>query len=106
MKSLEVLVLGAAAGGGFPQWNCNCPQCGAVRHGVAGLEPLTEDSLALSCGAGWFLVNASPALTLQLRSTPALWPSALRSSPLLGVVLTNGDIDHTLGLFLLREWQP
>ena len=103
---MDVLVLGSAAGGGFPQWNCGCAQCAGVRNGAPGLTARTQDSLAVSAGGDWFLINASPDVATQLSRHEELWPKSGRGSPVAGVVLTNGDIDHTLGLFVLREWQP
>jgi pyrroloquinoline quinone biosynthesis protein B len=106
LEAMDVLVLGSAAGGGFPQWNCGCPQCSGVRSGAPGLLSRTQDSVAVSAGAGWFLINASPDVGAQLGRHRELWPQSGRGSPIAGVVLTNGDIDHVLGLFVLREWQP
>lgn len=104
---LHVLILGSAAGGGFPQWNCGCSQCNAVRLGTAGFLPRTQDCLAVSAdGVQWFLLNASPDITHQLTRHPEFHPQRLRHSPISGVVLTNGDLDHVLGLFQLREAQP
>lgn len=104
---LHVLILGSAAGGGFPQWNCGCAQCNAVRQGTPGFHPRTQDCLAVSAdGVQWFLLNASPDITQQLARYPEFWPQRLRHSPVRGVVLTNGDLDHVLGLFQLREAQP
>jgi pyrroloquinoline quinone biosynthesis protein B len=105
--TLHVLVLGSAAGGGFPQWNCGCRNCEAVRAGRSGWQPRSQDSVAVSAdGERWFLLNASPDVLRQVHQTPQLWPRALRHSPIQGVVLTNGDLDHVLGLFQLRESQP
>ncbi len=105
-----VKVLGSAAGGGFPQWNCACRNCADVRRGVAGLKPRSQSSLAVSAdGANWVLLNASPDLRQQLAAHQALAPSAdgpLRGSPLKAVVLTNADVDHVAGLLNLREVQP
>lgn len=99
-----VRVLGAAAGGGFPQWNCGCPQCRAVREGLRSCRPLTQSSIAVSADSRrWFLFNASPDLRVQLESFPALHPRGLRDSPLRAVLLTDAELDHTLGLLLLRE---
>lgn len=106
MRELEVLVLGSAAGGGFPQWNCGCTNCTAVRGGDPRFEARAEDSLALVCDGATFLVNVNAGVGAQLGRHRALWPRARRDSPVKGVVLTNGDLDHTLGLFVLREWQP
>lgn len=103
-------VLGSAAGGGFPQWNCNGPQSQAVRQGRPGLRPRTQSSLAVSAdGENWVLLNASPDLRQQINATPVLWPrpaGSLRNSPIKAVVLTNADVDHVAGLFTLRERQP
>lgn len=104
--SLELCVLGSAAGGAFPQWNCGCDNCRGVRSGSPRFAPRTEDSLALWDGERCFLVNASPGVNAQLARHSEFWPKAPRGSPVEGVILTNGDIDHTLGLFMLREWQP
>lgn len=104
---LHVLVLGSAAGGAFPQWNCGCANCEAVRGGVPGFTARSQDCVAVSAnGHEWFLLNASPDVLRQLHDNRQLWPRALRHSPVLGVVLTNGDLDHVLGLFQLRESQP
>ncbi|MDR0359473.1 MAG: pyrroloquinoline quinone biosynthesis protein PqqB [bacterium] len=101
---MRVRVLGAAAGGGFPQWNCGCPQCRAVRAGSDGGRPRTQSSIAVSPeGRRWFLLNASPDLRTQIESFPALHPRGLRESPLEAVLLTDAELDHTLGLLLLRE---
>lgn len=102
---LEVLVLGTAAGGGFPQWNCACVNCRLARAGE--LPARWQSSLAISGnGRDWHLVNASPDVARQLERF--VWPrradsSDLRTSPVRGVFLTNADLDHTLGLFQLRE---
>jgi pyrroloquinoline quinone biosynthesis protein B len=104
--SLDVLVLGSAAGGGFPQWNCGCHNCVGARSERAGLLPRTQDSIAVSAdGERWWLLNASPDILTQIQRPPELWPRGLRHSPIAGVVLTNGDLDHVLGLLLLRESQ-
>jgi len=100
-------VLGSAAGGGFPQANCNCRNCAGVRAGEPGLEPRTQSSLAVSRdGESWVLLNASPDLRPQIAATPALAPrpgAGVRTSPIAAVVLTNGDVDHVAGLLSLRE---
>jgi pyrroloquinoline quinone biosynthesis protein B len=102
-----IKVLGSAAGGGFPQVNCNCRNCADVRSGRPGLRARTQSSLAVSRdGERWVLLNASPDLRQQLAATPELAPRAdggLRSSPIAAVVLTNGDVDHVAGLLSLRE---
>ena len=103
-----VHVLGSAAGGGFPQWNCNCRNCDGVRHGRINARARTQSSLALSAdGDNWVLFNASPDILVQLRSFPRLQPGrALRDTAIVGVVLVDSQIDHTTGLFMLREGQP
>ena len=99
-----VRVLGAAAGGGFPQWNCGCPQCRAVREGSRPCRSRTQSSVAVSADyRRWFLLNASPDIRAQIESFPALHPHGVRDSPLQAVLLTDGELDHTLGLLLLRE---
>ncbi len=104
---MRARVLGSAAGGGFPQWNCACSNCALARSGSALVAPRTQDSVAVTAdGEGWFLLNASPDVLRQIEATPALHPRRPRDTPIAGIVLTNGDLDHTLGLFLLRESQP
>ena len=104
---MRATVIGSAAGGGFPQWNCGCPNCAGVREGREGLVGRTQDSLAVtSDGERFALVNASPDILAQIKATPALWPRAPRHTPIGAIVLTNGDMDHVLGLFSLRESQP
>ena len=99
-----VRVLGSAAGGGFPQWNCDCPQCRAVRDGSRPCRPRTQSSVAVSADyQRWFLLNASPDIRVQIESFPALNPNGIRDSPLQAVLLTDAELDHTLGLLLLRE---
>src|SRR5437868_50593 len=104
---LRVVVLGAAVGGGVPQWNCGCPVCLSAR-GDRELQS-TQASIAVSTdGDHWFLINASPDLRQQLIATPQLHPSAgrLRHSPIAGVILTNGEIDAVAGLLSMREGSP
>lgn len=102
---LRVAVLGAAAGGGLPQWNCGCANCQAARAGR--IPSLTQSSLAASGdGENWLLLNASPDIGRQLLETPVLYPTGPRRSPIRSVLLTNGDIDHVAGLLTLREKQP
>ncbi len=106
---MRVVVLGSSAGGGVPQWNCACANCQAARNNE-GVTPRTQDSLAVSAdGPRWFLLNVSPDVARQIERERALWPDGsrdLRHSPLAGAVLTNGDLDHCLGLLSLREWTP
>lgn len=105
-----IKILGAAAGGGFPQWNCNGRNSAAVRRDVSGFKARTQSSLAISSdGQRWVLLNASPDLRQQINDTPALWPDAagpLRNSPIRAAVVTNADVDHIVGLINLREAQP
>ena len=105
---LRVVVLGAAAGGGVPQWNCGCPVCRASRSEQPYLQS-TQASIAVSAdGDHWYLINASPDLRQQLIATPQLHPRAgkLRHSPIAGVILTNGEIDAVAGLLSMREGWP
>ena len=104
---IRIHILGSAAGGGLPQWNCGCPNCAATRTGK--IAPQTESSIAISGDSEgfhrWFLINASPDLTRQIESMPRLQPrrDSPRNSPIAGLLLTNADIDHALGLLLLRQ---
>ena len=99
---MRVIILGSAAGGGVPQWNCGCPNCAAARTDGHGR---TQSSAVVSAdGERWILLNASPDLRTQLAAHRVLWPSpGTRGTPLGAVILTDGEIDHTLGLLLLRE---
>src|SRR6266852_10226 len=101
-------ILGSAAGGAFPQWNCACANCRAVRAGTFRGKPRTQTQLAITeDGRSWFLLGASPDLRVQIEATPELHPrNGVRDSPIAGVVLANADLDHVLGLLLLRELQP
>ena len=104
---LRVVVLGAAAGGGVPQWNCGCAVCLAARTDPELRS--TQASIAISAdGDHWFLINASPDLRQQLIATPQLHPRAgkLRHSPISGVILTNGEVDAVAGLLSMREGSP
>jgi len=102
--------MGAAAGGGLPQWNCTCSNCLSVRKGQPNIEARTQSQLALTGdGIDWFLVNASPDLRQQLNYTPELSPNpglGIRNTPVAGVILTSADLDHVLGLLLMREFTP
>jgi pyrroloquinoline quinone biosynthesis protein B len=96
-------ILGSAAGGGFPQWNCRCPTCEAARTGTAA-RPRTQSSLAIRGADGpWFLANASPDLRQQLEGLTAEGSNGVRAGPVAGVLLTDAEIDHAAGLVLLRE---
>jgi pyrroloquinoline quinone biosynthesis protein B len=105
-RRVRIRVLGSAAGGGFPQWNCGCPNCGAVREGRLAVEPRTQESIAVSAdGVRWVLLNCSPDVAQQVEAFAPLRPRALRDTPIAAIVLTNGDLDHCLGLLVLREAQ-
>ncbi len=100
-------VLGSAAGGGLPQWNCGCANCRAARAGDPATPARLEESIAFSAdGEDWFLIQASPDVRRQIESFPALWPRQPRHTPVAAILLTNGDLDHVLGLLCLRESQP
>lgn len=106
---IRIHILGSAAGGGLPQWNCACENCVAAR--VGKIIPQTQSSIAITgdseSGQASFLINASPDLPRQIENTAQLQPGrhSLRNTPIAGVLLTNSDIDHALGLLLLRERQ-
>lgn len=105
---MQLVILGSAAGGGLPQWNCRCPICSLAREDASRVRPRTQSSIAVSPdGERWLLVNASPDIRQQLFDNPALHPRVgLRHSPIHAVLLTNGDVDHVAGLLTLREGQP
>jgi len=105
---LRIVVLGAAAGGGIPQWNCGCQMCRAARSDKPELQS-GQASIAVSADdRNWFLINASPDLRQQVTDTPQLHPQegALRHSPIAGVILTNGEVDAVAGLLSMREGSP
>lgn len=103
---MRARVLGSAAGGGFPQWNCRCAQCQGVRAGTLAARPRTQASLAVSSdGDHWLLLGASPDVRSQIDDTPELAPRR-DGSPIAGVALPNGDVDAWAGLLSLREWTP
>jgi pyrroloquinoline quinone biosynthesis protein B len=107
MGHLTAIVLGAAAGGGFPQWNCRCPVCQLAWAGDTRVKPRTQASLAVSAdGEAWTILNAAPDLRAQVQATPALQPrSGARDSPIAAVVLTGAEVDQVAGLLTLRERQ-
>jgi pyrroloquinoline quinone biosynthesis protein B len=107
MGRLTAIVLGAAGGGGYPQWNCRCPVCQLAWAGDPRAKPRTQASIAVSAdGETWILINATPDLRAQLLATPVLQPRAgLRSSPIATVVLTGAEVDQIAGLLVLRERQ-
>ena len=105
---MRVRVLGSAAGGGFPQWNCGCPNCSGFRNGALKARPRTQAQVAASTDPShWFLLNASPDLRQQILAAPELSvaPSSL-ASPILTILLTSADVDCVMGLLHLREFQP
>src|SRR5712672_2923568 len=105
---MQVKILGSAAGGAFPQWNCSCPNSDAVRGGQFRGKARSQTQVAVSNdGESWFLLGASPDLRSQIEGSPELHPRlGTRNSPISGVVLASADLDHVLGLLLLRELQP
>ncbi|GAB4211584.1 MAG: pyrroloquinoline quinone biosynthesis protein PqqB [Rhodoferax sp.] len=104
---MRIRVLGSSAGGGFPQWNCNCRHCDGVRRGTVRAQPRTQSSIALSVdGVDWLLVNASPDLLTQIQRNPVLQPGrSIRDSGIAAVLLIDAQIDHVTGLLMLRERQ-
>ncbi len=106
---MQVYLLGTAAGGAFPQWNCNCRNCRWVRQAAGRPGARTQSCVAISSdGSRWFLVNAPPDIRFQLEAFPPLWPppDVVRGTAIAGVLLSSADLDHTLGLFNLRESGP
>lgn len=105
--ALRVIVLGSAAGGGFPQWNCRCPVCALAWDGDSRVKTRTQSSIAVETSPDkWTLFNASPDLRSQILRNRAIQPTGLRETPISSVVLTNGDVDHVDGLITLRERSP
>ena len=103
---MKIRILGSAAGGGFPQWNCNCPNCRGFRAGTLRAQARSQSSIAVRGRdpTRWILVNASPDIRAQLQAYPDLQPNrGLRDSALSAVVLVDGQVDHTTGLYMLRE---
>jgi pyrroloquinoline quinone biosynthesis protein B len=105
---MQIKILGSAAGGAFPQWNCACANCRALRAGTFQGRARSQTQVAISHDSrSWFLLGASPDLRSQIEATPELHPrEGVRQSPIAGVMLANADVDHVLGLLLLRELQP
>ncbi len=105
---MKVRLLGTAAGGGFPQWNCACPNCDGLRQGTLRARPRRELCVAISGNdRDWFLINAPPDLHAQIASFPPLAPRGnVRSTSIAGVLLTSADLDNVLGLMVLREGPP
>jgi pyrroloquinoline quinone biosynthesis protein B len=105
--TLQFHLLGTAAGGGLPQWNCLCRQCDLARREPLRVYPRTQQQACFSTdGEHWFLLGASPDLRQQLASFPPLWPRAVRTTLIAGIVLLSADLDGVLGLLLLREFTP
>lgn len=102
---MKILILGSAAGGGFPQWNCNCRNCRGVRDGTVRAQPRMQSSIAVSADSvNWILINASPDILIQIRSLPQLHPlRGPRDARFGAVILVDSQIDHTTGLLMLRE---
>jgi pyrroloquinoline quinone biosynthesis protein B len=101
---VQVILLGTAAGGGFPQWNCWCPTCRVARREPDRARHRSQSSAAVSAdGRRWFLLNASPDVHGQLATLPLAEPAGMRHAPLEGILLTDAELDHTLGILLLRE---
>jgi len=102
---MKLLVLGSSAGGGFPQWNCNCPNCHGLRQGTIKATARTQSSIAISeNGSDWLLINASPDILTQIQQNPALQPArSIRDSGIAAVLLMDAQIDHVTGLLMLRE---
>ncbi|MCU0955800.1 MAG: pyrroloquinoline quinone biosynthesis protein PqqB [Hydrogenophaga sp.] len=102
---MHIRVLGSSAGGGFPQWNCNCPNCDGLRRGALRARARTQSSIAISQnGTDWLLVNASPDILQQIRENPVLQPGRqIRDSGIAAVLLMDAQIDHVTGLLMLRE---
>jgi len=114
---VRVVVLGSAAGGGLPPWSCACPSCEAQRREGGRAKPRSQDSLAVSAdGQRWFLLNVSPDVMRQIEWNTALQPAiaaaggerGMRSGtgPIAGAVLTNADLEHSIGLLSLQQWAP
>lgn len=105
---MKIIVLGSSAGGGFPQWNCNCANCDGMRRGAIKAKPRTQSSIAVSAdGEHWALINASPDILTQIRATPALQPGRRpRETGIAAVLLMDAQVDHATGLLMLREGEP
>ena len=105
---MKIRVLGASAGGGFPQWNCNCPNCDGVRKGKIKAKPRTQSSIAISeNNLDWILFNASPDVLAQIKAFPSLQPArSIRDTAIKAIILIDSQIDHTTGLLMLREGKP
>ncbi|MDP9152234.1 MAG: pyrroloquinoline quinone biosynthesis protein PqqB [Myxococcota bacterium] len=104
---MRARILGSGAGGGVPQWNCGCANCTLARARDPRVAARSQDSVAVAArGDRWLLVNASPDIRQQIESFPDLWPRSPRDTPIAAIALTNGDLDHVVGLLTLRESQP
>ena len=105
---MQILILGSAAGGGFPQWNCHCANCKGLRQDTIKATARTQSSIAVSPdGKNWVLINASPDIRQQINQSPQLWPEqGARGTNIRGAILTDSQVDHTTGLLTLREGLP
>jgi len=105
---MHILILGSSAGGGFPQWNCNCHNCAGLRNGTVNARARTQSSIAVSSnGTDWVLINASPEILAQLQANPVMQPArSRRDSGIAAVMLMDAQIDHVTGLLMLREGKP
>ncbi len=105
---MQIQVLGSAAGGGFPQWNCNCEMCQGQRQGILNAQPRTQSSIAVShSGIDWVIINTSPEILQQIKDFPALQPARhKRDTGIAAIILTDAQIDHVTGLLMLREGCP
>src|SRR5487761_2479446 len=102
---MKIRVLGSSAGGGFPQWNCNCANCSGLRNNTIKARARTQSSICVSGdGVNWVLFNASPDVLKQFQEFPSLQPArAIRDTGMVGIILIDSQIDHTTGLLMLRE---
>ena len=105
---MKIRVLGSAAGGGFPQWNCNCHNCHRIRHQQMNGSPRTQSSIAVSTdNRNWLLFNTSPDIRAQLEAFPAIQPKqGVRDTGIKAIMLIDSQIDHTTGMLMLREGKP
>lgn len=105
---VKIRILGAAAGGGFPQWNCNCPNCDGLRRGTIRAAARSQSSIAITADSrAWVLINASPDILTQIRAWPDANPRrSIRDTAIAAIALVDSQIDHAAGLLMLREGRP
>jgi len=105
---MKIRILGAAAGGGFPQWNCNCPNCEGLRRGTVRAKARTQSSITITGdSSSWVLINASPDILAQIRAWPDANPArSIRDTAIVAIALVDSQIDHAGGLLMLREGRP